>query len=285
MLKGFTHARLACGCRIAFREGVEGSPVTVVVDEKGTCCVISLHVRDLPLYDYREALRPPTRSLPLEEEEEEGGGGLGELHPQLSDERQVVRRHQREPRPRQLELHHFDIPLVIDVIQVQDREDPGIGATAPEVGAQVDAFQAFGQHFGRHAAHPFVEVAEHDFRDADAAVVEDRAEPAGLVAPFEERRAEVDVIEVQRVVADVDIDALAAARLARPPGQVVLRMLPDRQAAQHHVAEERPAEVPRRGHHPSHAEHRAELLGVARRRRAGADHLLQGDDVGVDARG
>ena len=26
MLKGFTHARLACGCRVAFREGVEGSP-------------------------------------------------------------------------------------------------------------------------------------------------------------------------------------------------------------------------------------------------------------------
>ena len=35
MLKGFTHARLACGCRIGFREGVEGSPVTVVVDQKG----------------------------------------------------------------------------------------------------------------------------------------------------------------------------------------------------------------------------------------------------------
>ena len=34
MAKGFTHARLACGCRITFREGVEGSPVTVVVDEK-----------------------------------------------------------------------------------------------------------------------------------------------------------------------------------------------------------------------------------------------------------
>ena len=26
------HARLACGCRVAFREGVEGSPVTVVVE-------------------------------------------------------------------------------------------------------------------------------------------------------------------------------------------------------------------------------------------------------------
>jgi hypothetical protein len=73
-MKGFTHARLACGCRLAFREGVEGSPVTVVVDEKGTCCVIPLHVRDLPLYDHREALRPPTRALPLEEEEYEEEG-------------------------------------------------------------------------------------------------------------------------------------------------------------------------------------------------------------------
>jgi len=69
MLKGFTHARLACGCRIAFREGVEGSPVTIVVDEKSAGCVITLHVRDVPLYDHREALRPPTRFLPLEEEE------------------------------------------------------------------------------------------------------------------------------------------------------------------------------------------------------------------------
>jgi hypothetical protein len=74
MLKGFTHGRLACGCRIGFREGVEGSPVTVVIEEKGPGCVISLHVRALPLYDYREALRPPTRFLPLEEEEYEEEG-------------------------------------------------------------------------------------------------------------------------------------------------------------------------------------------------------------------
>ena len=74
MLKGFTHARLACGCRLAFRDGVEGSPVAVVVDEKGPGCGISVHVRDLPIYDYREALRPPTRLLPLEEEEYEEEG-------------------------------------------------------------------------------------------------------------------------------------------------------------------------------------------------------------------
>jgi hypothetical protein len=74
MLKGFTHAHLACGCRVGFREGVEGSPVTVVVSEKSAGCGISIHVRDLPLYDYREALRPPTRFLPLEEEEYEEEG-------------------------------------------------------------------------------------------------------------------------------------------------------------------------------------------------------------------
>ncbi len=68
MLKGFTHARLACGCRLAFREGVEGSPVAVVVDEKSPGCVIPIHVQNLPIYDYREALRPPTRFLPVEEE-------------------------------------------------------------------------------------------------------------------------------------------------------------------------------------------------------------------------
>ena len=34
MLKGFVHARLACGCRLAFRDGVSGSPVLVVLDAK-----------------------------------------------------------------------------------------------------------------------------------------------------------------------------------------------------------------------------------------------------------
>jgi len=71
MLKGFTHARLACGCRIGFREGVEGSPVTVVLDEKAAACVLPQHVRDLPLFDHREALRPSTRLLPPNEEEYE----------------------------------------------------------------------------------------------------------------------------------------------------------------------------------------------------------------------
>lgn len=73
-MKGFTHARLSCGCRVTFRDGVEGSPITVVVEQKAPACQVSLHVRDLPIFDYREALRASTRIHPAEREdfEEEG---------------------------------------------------------------------------------------------------------------------------------------------------------------------------------------------------------------------
>jgi len=69
MLKGFEHARLACGCRLTFREGTSGSPVLVVLEAKSQGCVNPRHVSGLPLFDYREALRPSTRFNPAEEEE------------------------------------------------------------------------------------------------------------------------------------------------------------------------------------------------------------------------
>jgi hypothetical protein len=43
--------------------------VLVVLDAKSTGCVNPRHVAGLPLYDYREALRPSTRFYPAEEEE------------------------------------------------------------------------------------------------------------------------------------------------------------------------------------------------------------------------
>ena len=74
MLKGFEHARLSCGCQTRFRDGVEGSPVTVVIDKKAPGCRLSLHVQDMAVYDYREALRQSTRiSPPAEGEYEEEG--------------------------------------------------------------------------------------------------------------------------------------------------------------------------------------------------------------------
>ena len=60
-------ARLACGCTLGFRTGVEGSPVAVVVLQKADGCGVSIHVAGLPLFDHREALRPATRALPPEQ--------------------------------------------------------------------------------------------------------------------------------------------------------------------------------------------------------------------------
>ena len=74
MLKGFSGARLSCGCSLRFRDGVEGSPVAVVIDRKASGCRLSLHVRDMAVYDYREALRPSTRIIPPAEGEYEEEG-------------------------------------------------------------------------------------------------------------------------------------------------------------------------------------------------------------------
>ena len=45
--------------------------MTVVVEDKGPGCVMSLHVRNLPIYDYREALRLSTRISAAEQDFEE----------------------------------------------------------------------------------------------------------------------------------------------------------------------------------------------------------------------
>jgi hypothetical protein len=71
-MKGFTDARLACGCRLTFREGSFGSPVLVMLENKAAGCTNPRHVSGLPLFDCRESLRPSTRlGSPGEEEFEE----------------------------------------------------------------------------------------------------------------------------------------------------------------------------------------------------------------------
>ena len=64
MSRADLQARLACGCEVGFKSGVEGSPVTVVIRRKSEACRIPSHVGGLPVFDHREALRPPTRIPP-----------------------------------------------------------------------------------------------------------------------------------------------------------------------------------------------------------------------------
>lgn len=67
-------AHLACGCDLGFRTGVEGSPVTVIIERKAATCTIPAHVGSLPVFDHREALRPSTRVLPPVQSDYEGEG-------------------------------------------------------------------------------------------------------------------------------------------------------------------------------------------------------------------
>jgi hypothetical protein len=146
---------------------------------------------------------------------------------------------------------------------------------------QIHALQLLAEHCRGASAQPLVEIAEHHFRRSHAAVVHDSREALGLMMPLQQRRAEVHVVEMQRVIAHGDVDALTVARLARLPREVVLEVRADRESAQDHVAEKASAQVSRRRHHPPHTKLRAELFRLAARRRPGADHLLERHDVGI----
>ena len=90
--------------------------------------------------------------------------------------------------------------------------------------------------------------------------------------------------KVKDVRADLQVHPLDVARLAGLPREVVLHVVLHRETAQDDVAEEGVAEMPGGRHDPSHAQRGPELRGLSRLERAGADDLLEGDDVGVDRR-
>ena len=51
----------------------------------------------------------------------------------------MVRRHERLPCAGELQAGDLDVALIVDVIEVQDREKPGIGPPPAQVRAEVDA--------------------------------------------------------------------------------------------------------------------------------------------------
>jgi len=66
-------ARLACGCRVTFREGDSVRPVTVFLDRKAETCTIAIHVAGMFLHDHRAAARPSTRFVPALQPDYEDG--------------------------------------------------------------------------------------------------------------------------------------------------------------------------------------------------------------------
>ena len=168
------------------------------------------------------------------------------------------------------------------MVEVQDRKKTRVGAAVGQMIAEVDAVQALAEHLGRQAAHPLVEIAEHELRSADVPIANDRRQPLGLMPPLEDGGPEMHVVNVERAAVHGDIDALKPPRLARLPRQIVLEVLDDRKPAEHGIAELMAAQMARGRHHPPHPEQRAELLRVPAVTRPRTDDFLQRDDVGVD---
>src|SRR5689334_524171 len=95
--------------------------------------------------------------------------------------------------------------------------------------------------------------------------------------------AEVDVEDVQRAAADVDVRAQAAALLAPAHADVIVLGGGDGPAAQHDVAIDAAAQLPRAADRVRQLELFGDEAGLIVFGLAVGDpeHFLQGDDVGV----
>ena len=122
---------------------------------------------------------------------------FSEPDPQVGDEGQVVRRHEGRARAGELDGPDLDMPLVVDVIQVQHREDARVRAPAFQVRVDVDAFEEGVEGLRRQAPRPLVEVAEDDLRSLYPPIVDEGRQPRRLVAALEDRGAEMDVALLQ----------------------------------------------------------------------------------------
>src|SRR5688572_33370278 len=122
---------------------------------------------------------------------------LVESHPNVGDQREMVRGDQAGACAGQGDLRDFDRAAEVDVVEVEDGEEAGIRAAASQVRIEVDALEFLREDVAHQSASPFVEIAEHDLRTVDAAVENPRRQLGRLKATFEKRRAEVRVVDMQ----------------------------------------------------------------------------------------
>src|SRR4030095_1298859 len=110
--------------------------------------------------------------------------------------------------------------------------------------------------------HPLVEITEDDLGAPDAAIVHDGLQAPRLIAPFEKRGSQMNVVKMKLAIAEGAVHSLAPARLAGLPREVVVGMVDDRVPAEDDVAEQAAATMTGRCHHTAPAQERAELLRV-----------------------
>ena len=106
---------------------------------------------------------------------------------------------ERLPGARHLDVHDLHAARVVDVVQVQHREESRVGAPALQVRGRCPRSRT--ATHSSVVARPLTHSLKSPrtiFGPVDAPVVDEDGEPAGLVAALEHRRAEVHVVDVQR---------------------------------------------------------------------------------------
>src|SRR5262245_19822793 len=103
----------------------------------------------------------------------------------------MIRRHQRAARAGEFDTADVDLTLVIDVIQVQDREKTWIGAATTQMRFDIDALEQRTERMRRQPAHPFIEIAQDDLRPGHTMIVDECGKTRRLIAALENRRSEV----------------------------------------------------------------------------------------------
>lgn len=127
-----------------------------------------------------------------------------------------------------LQVKHF---IEINVIEMQEGQNAGIGAGAAEMGADVGALKMRFEESRYKALGPLVEIAEDDACSRELTVGKDSEvdELSSLMAAFEERGAQVDVEDMQdAAVLEADVGLQAAAAFAAACRNIVVLRIVNR---------------------------------------------------------
>jgi len=177
--------------------------------------------------------------------------------------------------------------VIVDMVEMDDGQDPGVGPAPSQVEPQIGALKVAGQQSRGQPARPFVEIAKQNTGTAMSAVAEDLLiqQPTRLAPPLEVGGSEVNIVEVEgRRPVEVDIDAQAPALFATGDTDVVIVREHQRVAAEHDIAVSGPVQsaiLPKPNVEAKGSREEMGLIALILLALV-ADDLLQANQVGVD---
>src|SRR5690349_4493133 len=114
------------------------------------------------------------------------------------NKRQVIGGEERQPGSVQMHVAQFEVAIVINMVEVQERQDAGVGGSAFQVHDDIGALHVLAEELAGQAASPFVEIADDNAMRRKLSASQDvrRKKLPCLFAAFRERGSQVKRKEV-----------------------------------------------------------------------------------------